>query len=629
MCGINGIISFNKASTYTDHVLKMNKALAHRGPDSEGIWNDNNVVLGHRRLSIIDLSEAGNQPMLSSDERYVLVFNGEIYNYRELRQQLSEYPYKTNTDSEVILAAYERWGVDCMNHLNGMFAFALWDRKFGELLLVRDRLGIKPLYFYLGPDFFLFSSEIRAILSTGLVPRKISQNSLVDYLRYQTVQAPDTIIDGISMLMPGRYMSLHADEKKSGKINFESHIFWEISSPGRALSPEGKSKKQVRKDIFNLLSASVERRLVSDVPFGAFLSGGIDSSAIVGLMSQAMSQPVNTFSVTFDDKSYSEELFSRSIAKRFNTSHHEIFMRASDMLGMLPEALSSMDHPTGDGLNTWVISKVTKNAGIDMALSGLGGDELFAGYDLFKRLWYLNKFRFMGNFAPPTRNVSARMLDLFKISVARSKAQDLLLLGNWKIKYTYPLMRRILSERKIEELLSIPFDVENSVGKIINNLETRGVPILSQVSMAEIEVYMSNILLRDTDQMSMRHALEVRVPFLDFELVEYVLQVSDNIKFPLSPKQLLVESLGSLLPGEISQRKKMGFVFPWDTWMRNELKSFCESNLQSLSKFQIFNSKGPMFLWSRFLNRDPLVSWSRIWLLITLAQWLKDNNIEN
>ena len=149
MCGINGIISFNKASTYTDHVLKMNKALAHRGPDSEGIWNDNNVVLGHRRLSIIDLSEAGNQPMLSSDERYVLVFNGEIYNYRELRQQLSEYPYKTNTDSEVILAAYERWGVDCMNHLNGMFAFALWDRKFGELLLVRDRLGIKPLYFYL------------------------------------------------------------------------------------------------------------------------------------------------------------------------------------------------------------------------------------------------------------------------------------------------------------------------------------------------------------------------------------------------------------------------------------------------------------------------------------------------
>jgi asparagine synthase (glutamine-hydrolysing) len=629
MCGINGIVSLSKASLHRERVLKMNQALAHRGPDSEGIWNDENVVLGHRRLAIIDLSEAGHQPMLSASERYVLVYNGEIYNFRELRQLLTEYCYKSNTDSEVLLAAYERWGVDCMNHFNGMFSFAIWDRKFGELLLVRDRLGIKPLYYYPGPDFFLFSSEIRALLSTGLIPRKLSQASLVDYLRYQTVQAPDTIIEGISMLMPGSYILLHHNENNSEKISFESHSYWQISSPGRALSPEGKSKKRIRKDIFNLLSLSVERRLVSDVPFGAFLSGGIDSSAIVGLMSQVITQPVNTFSVIFDDKSYSEEVFSRKIANRFHTSHQEIYLRASDMMNMLPEALSSMDHPTGDGLNTWVISKVTKNAGIDMALSGLGGDELFAGYDLFKRLWYLNKFRILGNLPPSFRKISSQLLDLLKSSVARAKAQELLLLGNWKFKHTYPLMRSILTDKKIAGLISYPLIYENRVENIVNRIQTRGVPFLSQISTAEFEVYMSNILLRDTDQMSMKHALEVRVPFLDFELVEYVLQVNDHIKYPYSPKQLLVESLDGLLPKEISQRKKMGFVFPWEIWMRNDLKSFCESNLRRLSEFQLFHPNGPQGLWSRFMEGDPQISWSRIWLLVVLAKWLSDNKIEN
>jgi asparagine synthase (glutamine-hydrolysing) len=629
MCGINGIVSFHQASQYRDNVLLMNKALAHRGPDSEGIWNDENIVLGHRRLAIIDLSDAGWQPMFSSDERYVLVFNGEIYNYRELRQILSEYPYKTNTDSEVILAAFQRWGVDCMNHFNGMFAFAIWDRQFGELLLVRDRLGIKPLYFYLGQDYLLFSSEIRALLSTGLIPRKLSQVALVDYLRYQTVHAPDTIIEGISMLMPGCYISLQHDGKKSDKITVKTNTYWQISSPGRPLSPEGKSKKHIRKDIFNLLSQSVERRLVSDVPFGAFLSGGIDSSAIVGLMSQVMTRPVNTFSVTFDDKLYSEEVFSRQIAKRFNTSHQEIYLKASDMLAMLPEAISSMDHPTGDGLNTWVISKVTKNAGVDMALSGLGGDELFAGYDLFRRLWYLNKFRMLGNLPPSVRKIPSRLLSLLSPSVAISKAQELLILGNWHLKLTYPLMRSILSEKKITHILKEPYGYENKVASIINKIQTRGIPFLSQVSIAEFEVYMTNILLRDTDQMSMKHALEVRVPFLDYALVEYVLQVKDNIKFPHSPKQLLVESLNGLLPKEISQRKKMGFVFPWDTWMRNDLKIYCESNLFSLAHFQMFDMNGIDALWSRFLSGDHLITWSRIWPLVVLGKWLNENKIED
>ena len=629
MCGINGIVTFNKASRFTDNVLSMNQVLAHRGPDSEGIWHDENIVLGHRRLAIIDLSEAGRQPMFSADERYVLVFNGEIYNYKELKQNLSEYTFITQTDSEVILAAYDRWDVDCMSHFNGMFAFAIYDRKFEELILVRDRMGIKPLYYYQGHDFFIFSSELRALLGSGLIPRKLSPASLADYLHYQTVLAPETIIEGVSMLMPGSYISLHQDKNKGGKINADIHSYWQIASPIKALSPEGKSKKRIRKDIFNLLSASVERRLIADVPFGAFLSGGIDSSAIVGLMSQAMTQPVNTFSVTFDDKLYSEEAFSRNIAKRFHTYHQEIPLKALDMLNMLPEALSSIDHPTGDGLNTWVISKVTKKAGIDMALSGLGGDELFAGYDLFIRLWYLNKFRFLGYMPLSIRKSTSRILERLKPSIAISKAQELLLLEDAKFRNIYPLMRSILSKKKIASLLNQPFYYENKVEHIMDGIETRGIPFLSQISMAEFEVYMSNILLRDTDQMSMRHALEVRVPFLDYELVEYILQVDDNLKYPHSPKQMLVESLNGLLPKEISQRKKMGFVFPWDTWMRNDLKSFCESSLSSLSNFPIFNRDGINNLWSGFLLHDPLITWSRIWFLVVLAKWLQDNKIEN
>ena len=629
MCGINGIVSFQRGSQYRENVTHMNQALAHRGPDDEGVWYDEHIVLGHRRLAIIDLSQAGRQPMVSANERYALVYNGEIYNFRELRQLLSEYPYNTHTDSEVILAAYQRWGVDCVNHFKGMFSFAIWDRQIEQLLLVRDRLGVKPLYYYQGKDYFLFSSELRALLSTNLIPRKLSKASVVDYLRYQTVQAPSTIIEGVSMLMPGCYISIKHAETRSETLNVSYHSYWKPGSARGSSSPEGKSKKSICEDIFTLLSQSVERRLVSDVSFGAFLSGGIDSSAIVGLMSQVMTQPVNTFSVTFEDKIYSEEVYSREIAKRFRTHHQEIYLNASDLLVMLPEALASMDHPSGDGLNTWVISKVTKKAGIDMALSGLGGDELFAGYDLFKRLYFLNKFRMLGDVPRSVRNIPVRLLGMITPSVATFKIQDLLQLENWHLENTYPIMRRLFSETKITELLKETSENENKIGSIIKELSVRGIPFLSQVSIAELGSYMQNILLRDTDQMSMSHALEVRVPFLDYELVEYVLQVNDEVKFPHSPKQLLVESLNGLLPKEIYHRKKMGFVFPWDTWMRNDLKNYCELNLLSLSQFQIFDMNGIRRLWFDFLKGDQLVTWSRIWPLVTLANWLKENKIEN
>ena len=257
-------------------------------------------------------------------------------------------------------------------------------------------------------------------------------------------------------------------------------------------------------------------------------------------------------------------------------------MERKSQLTMLPDALSPMDHPSGDGLNTWVISKVTKNAGIDMALSGLGGDELFAGYDLFKRLWYLNKFRFLGALPEGLKKVSSGILDISTPSVVIFKTKELLQLESWTLEHTFPLMRRLLSEKSIAALFSEPYSSPDRVADFVKGLALKELPFLSQISIAELALYMQNVLLRDTDQMSIEDALEVRVPFLDFELCEYVLRVDDKFKFPSSPKQLLVESLGTLLPREISHRKKMGFVFPWNSWMRNELKSYCESkSLQS------------------------------------------------
>lgn len=637
MCGINGILAFEKGSGNMDNVVRMNKSMAHRGPDGEGVWGDDLIALGHRRLAIIDLSSAGKQPMLSADQNLVLVFNGEIYNYLELRLELSGYPFHSNTDSEVILAAYQRWGKECLTRLRGMFAFALWDRHRQELLLARDRLGKKPLYYFTDNRTLLFASELRSLLVSGIVPRKLDGASLADYLRYQTVHAPDTMVEGVKMLMPGQYLMVHAGKASAKGLTIDQKTYWNISNHHSTLSPVGKSGKEIQTDVRNLLYRAVERRLISDVPFGAFLSGGIDSSVVVGMMSQVMTQPVNTFSVTFEEKHFSEASFSKQISEKFHTNHHPIHLRASDLLSYLPEALNSMDHPSGDGLNTWVISKVTKEAGISMALSGIGGDELFAGYDLFKRLYYLQKFRVLGHLPAGMRKLSFPFLDMGNPSMAKFKAKELMNLKNWSFQNTYPIIRQTLPDDIVSCLIRMKTLPENKVTLLVQQLleEERAVQdkpekdlFLSMVTKAELSSYLQNVLLRDTDQMSMCHALEVRAPFLDYELVEYVLQVSDAVKFPHTPKQLLTESVGDLIPESVVNRKKMGFVFPWEVWMRNELKAFCETCLFSFKGHSLVNYETVDGLWKRFLQRDPLIGWSRIWPMVVLGQWMMENGIE-
>jgi asparagine synthase (glutamine-hydrolysing) len=623
MCGISGIVSSQISSDKIIPALqRMNKAIAHRGPDAEGTWNDGYAYLGHRRLSIIDLSDAGKQPMHSYNKRYVICYNGELYNYRELRLQLQraiqgtqEQPYffSTQTDTEVILAAYMRWGKDCLQHFNGMFAFTIYDTQEKTIFIARDRLGIKPLYYSFQNNTLIFASEIRSVLQSNLIDKNISRDALVDYLQYQTVHAPDTMIEGVSMLMPGHFIWLEKNE-----IQIQS--YWQIEKSINYDSAE-KSYKEICNDVRNLFFTAVERRLVADVPFGAFLSGGIDSSAVVGAMSQVSSQQVKTFSVVFDESEFSEAQYARMISKKFNTDHHEIKLSPAIFLQQLPEALSAMDHPSGDGLNTYIVSKATRNAGITMALSGLGSDEVFCGYDIFKRSYKLEKQWWL-NLVPRLFRAPAglAMKSLGKSVSAQKKGE---IISKALINFTsaYPLSRQVLLDDEVKKLINRNDLPMNKVYRFLRLLEyDQKNHRLSKYSIAEISTYMQNVLLRDTDQMSMSVALEVRVPFLDYKLVEYVLGVSDKHKYPHTPKKLLTDSLQDLLPPEIINRKKMGFVLPWEHWMRNELKGFCEEKLDSLEELGL-NSVQVKDLWNRFLKADPRIGWSRIWPLVTLSSW--------
>lgn len=627
MCGINGFVSRKfSGEEKLIAVRRMNAALAHRGPDNEGIWNDNLVCLGHRRLSIIDLSSESNQPFFSNDKRYVIIYNGELYNYKALKLELQRaehgsshapYLFKTASDTEVILAAYLRWGNKCLDYFNGMYAFAIYDTIENKMILARDRVGVKPLYYYYGEEGLLFSSEIRAILKSNIKKFVLNREVIGEYAMYQTVFAPNTIIKGIKMLMPGHYAEYE---------NNEATITAYYSLSKISNSSSDLSYGEVCQKVNELLTHSVQQRLVADVPFGAFLSGGIDSSAIVGLMSKVSSEKIQTFNVSFEESEFSEAKYARLIAKKYNTQHHEIKLSPEDFLKQLPEALSAMDHPSGDGPNTYIVSKATKQAGITMALSGIGGDELFAGYDVFKRMNELQKKSWLNMIPGFVRKSAGYTIRQQKRSVSGNKIEELLSQPKINFNNAYPLNRSLFTKRELDKILktSLPFE---TIKKIVDEVPQVKDHLLSAVSIAELNTYLQNILLRDADQMSMAVALEVREPFLDYKLIDFVLGVHDNYKFPHTPKKLLVDSLGDLLPSEIVDRKKMGFTLPWQYWLKSELKLFCEKNMQEFSEYDFCVKKEILGLWSRFLANDKSVSWSRIWHLVVLNNWLKENNI--
>lgn len=614
MCGIAGFLSFS--SNYTNNTLEriiktQTNALSHRGPDAEGFFVDENIALGHKRLSIIDIDNSANQPFIDINNRFIIVFNGEIYNYRSLKLKIQNYPWKTNSDTEVILAAFQKWGTDCLQYLNGMFAFAIWDCLKNELFIARDRLGVKPLYYSYDETKLIFSSEIRSILSTNEVSKEINNEAIIDILGFQAVKTPRSIISAIKQLPPGHFAVYN-------KKSFTISQYWSITQEKPVFS---LSYQETIHQTRNLLTEAVKSRMIADVPVGAFLSGGIDSSAIVAIMAQFSKKPVETYSIIFKEEEFDESKFAKIIANKYETKHTELLLNASHLLDELPEYFSKMDSPTTDGINTYVVSKIVAQAGGKVVLSGLGGDELFGGYPGFNRFRRFNQwsnlpihtfFNLITPLLPNTRQGN-KIIDLFK---------------NKKVNLStfYVNSRAIFLPKEIEDLgISLP---RRSTWFDLNKGNLRNYPLLSQYSIAELTNYTLDVLLKDTDQMSMASALEIREPFFDYHLVEFLISVPDKFKYkPNIPKSLLVKSLGDLLPSEIVYRPKKGFTFPWEDWLRNDLFSFCTENIQALSQRGIFDKKALLMLLDDFKNNRNGVLWLHIWALVTIEAYLKENNL--
>ena len=641
MCGIAGAAFWDATSSPVEQdaiVGRMIDRLAHRGPDGRGLvrctasdgTRGAQAVFAHTRLSIIDLSARANQPMTIASRPTWVTYNGEIYNFAEVRRTLQSAGrvFQSASDTEVLLQGYDHWGPAVVDQLRGMFAFAIWDEARRELLLGRDRLGVKPLYFYRDDRCLLFASEIRALLASGLIERRLDPIALDQYLAYQSVPSPRTLVRGVRMLGPGRIAVAR------GADQFVEREYWDLIANATP-DPRSANRRDVVAHVHELLAESVRLHLVSDVPVGVFLSGGVDSAAIASLMRQAGATP-RTFTIACPGTSFDEGPQARTVARAFETNHTEITLDPKDVCRDLPLALDNVDHPSGDGLNTFLVSRAVRDAGIKVALSGLGGDEFFGGYPSFRRLGRLAPYaRLWGASPRGVRSAAAaavRTLGAKSVSSAKAAA---LLETDGGLPQMFPVMRQMFSATEREALLGPDF-VPPGDGRrdpyvaLLEDAEARRGPLgtLSLVSFAEARTYMHDVLLRDTDQMSMRHGLEVRVPLLDHRLVEYLMGLADDVREGgPTPKPLLIQGVGQSLPAVCLQPKR-GFVLPFAEWMRGPLRDYCDARmLGSLAARGVMNAKALASLWQSFLSGERRTSWSRPWTLVALDAWLEETGV--
>jgi asparagine synthase (glutamine-hydrolysing) len=588
----------------------MNDAQRHRGPDDQGIAQCGNVVLGNTRLAIIDISTAGHQPMNDPVSGNWITYNGETYNFKDLRNELSG-PWSSNTDTEVVLRAYGELGVDAFRKMRGMFALALWDNRKQTLVLARDPLGIKPLYYHASENQFVFASELRALLASGLIPRKLSTAGIDSYLTNGSVEAPLTIVDGIKQLLPGHVLHVRANDARQIEI-----ADTEFAAP-KPQSIESNRKDAVAR-LRHELEESVRLHLVSDVPLGVFLSGGMDSSALVALMSRIGTQRPKTFSIVFDEAKFTEAPFSRAVAERFNTDHSEIRLSEDRLLEILPRAIASLDQPTMDGINTFVVSSAVKSKGITVALSGLGGDELFAGYPTFRRAMRFDVMsqmskrvlRAASGVGQVALNGSVQRHKFWQLASSDGRAEDV-----------YRISRQLFAADAVTQITG-----RNGSEQARNGNHRNG-DVVNTISRLELTGYMTNTLLRDSDAMSMAHSLEVRVPFVDARVVDYVLSLPGEWKAPsrVGPKPLLADAVGDLLPREFLNRPKMGFTLPFEKWLQGKLRGEVGSVLESSDHGM--NAEAVGEVWRRFLEKPQAVGWSRPWSLYVLARWCEVNEV--
>src|SRR5882724_1308637 len=639
MCGIFGMLA-SGGSIFPKLLEQATDSLAHRGHDDRGtvVIQSNStpridIGLGSRRLAILALSPQGHQPMQDPATGNWIVYNGEIYNFRELKARLQAEGerFVSQSDTEVLLKAYGRWGEKCLGELRGMFAFAIWDARRSRLLLGRDPMGIKPLYYCSAGGNFLFASELRTLLGTGLMARRLDPAALVNYLSFGSVYDPMTMVAGISALEAGHYAIW-----ENGRVT--NSMYWDLAPPGRArpatsyLAGNATARKALEDDVFAALDQTVRMHTVSDVPVGLFLSGGIDSSSLAGILSRAGIR-LNTFSIIFREAEYSEAEYSRATARAFASEHQEILVSQRDVLDAIPYALKAMDQPTIDGLNTFLIARQTRAAGIKVALSGLGGDEFFAGYSSFRDVPRMERFeRFWGRFPSVLRRPLVRMFSSLSPDTDQNRKLTTLGGGRHRALHPYFLARALFTPEQRDSLLaSIDEEALSRASAPLQESLRRASPLdpINRVSYLEARCYMLNTLLRDSDVMSMAHGLELRVPLIDHQLADKLLALPGAWKLDSNvPKPLLVGALKGTLPSEIVQRKKQGFTLPFERWLRENLRVEIEAALLKIGQGPLgtsLNYDAVAQVWDDFLSQRT--SWSRIWSLSVLQQWCELNSV--
>ncbi len=643
MCGICGKISHGSGPINESLINSMCSSLAYRGPDDRGIYTNTGalgngkqvqVALGHQRLSVIDLSNSGHQPMSNEDGTVWVTFNGEIYNFKEIRAELQKkgHIFRSDTDTEVVIHLYEEEGVNGVERLNGMFAFALWDEKLNRLWVCRDRIGIKPLVYYWNSHNFVFASEIKALLNDPCISKDLDYEALLLYLTFNYVPAPYTIFKGIRKLKPGQYLILQ-DQK------LELIEYWntsQVADSDKSVELTSVQEITYKNMLFNCLEDAVQSRMIADVPLGAFLSGGIDSSIIVALMARHAAKPVKTFSIGYeDDDLYDETSYAREVAKWNNTEHYEFKLSFKDMLEALPNIISSFDEPFADSsaIPTYIVSKETRKH-VTVALSGDGGDELFAGYRSYLAEYWFARYMMVPGFLregllekivsalPDSRDTNSqeyiRRMKKFIKGTKGSFPERVLAL---KEVFPKDVRQKILLECPSDNSLIDP--ALKWIERLLNYYQGDK---LNRILYSDLKDSLPGDMLTKVDWMSMKNSLEVRVPFLDHRLVEMAFQMPGDLKIKNGrTKYILKETFKDLLPPSVYRRPKAGFEVPISRWLKNELKFLLDQYLDEnrIKSQGIFDSEIVKGLVGQHLNGKTDTSWM-LWNLIVFQSWYEN-----
>ena len=607
MCGIAGLVAPDGlAPDDLAAVARMTDAQVHRGPNGSGIHSDGTVVLGHRRLSIIDLSVGGAQPMSNEDGSLWLTYNGEIYNYQELRHELQSkgHRFRSGADTEVILHGYEQWGLEgLLDRLRGMFAFGLYDPHEG-LCLARDGFGIKPLYYHAaGHGRLLFASEVKALLHSGCIPNERDPDAITGFLLAGSIPSPATMIKGIASLPPGHYLRW-----SRGEVTVRQ--YWALKSCP-SVTPDFDHLR-------SLLQESVTRQLVSDVPVGVFLSGGLDSGAIALFASRALAagHPLTTLTVTFDQEEFNEAQQASDVARHFRTNHHEVRITRNDFLEALPHFFQAMDQPTNDGVNTYFVAKAARQAGLTVVLSGLGGDEIFWGYQHYR--WLQGPAGRLAEWPKTPRKALVWAGTTWGELRGKDNWLRLTYLGNGCGRTgLYLALRGFFAPQHVRRLLEIDqTTLETVIARQFADSAATADHETAATGFNRLEFgrYLHDQLLRDTDVFSMAHSLEVRVPLLDPAIVEYAASIRPDRKTATAVnKPLLVGALDDALVASAGTATKRGFSFPMARWMRE-----AADELEALAMCgTMLNPEAVQLMWRQF--RAGRLHWSRAWALSVLG----------